>query len=415
MTRNDDRPLTGGMELRMRWPIILAAALGVAIGTTGIPYYTLGVFIKPLEAEFGWSRSQIGLGAFFLHSGTFLLSPFLGGIVDRHGPRGIALTSLVGLGIGLALLAASGPSLLSYYAAWIAVAMLGCGTTPLTWTRMIGQNFQRARGLALGMALAGTGFASIFGPRFCAYLIEEFGWRAAYQLIALAAVFLILPAVAYCSRKADKGPGSGNRAELAGVTLRQAVRTRHFALIATGIFCVILAQAGSMVHLVPMLSDRGLDAGEAASMAGLMGFAVITGRLLVGALIDRFHAPRVAVCFVPLPAISMAIMLMGTGHYETVLAILLIGLAAGAEVDLMAYLVSRYFGMRHYGVIYGVNLSIFALGAGIGPSLAGLSFDRTGSYDQAMVAAIAMFLIGATLIGSLGRYPELPGRDGKSG
>lgn len=399
-------PMTRSMELRARWPIILAAALGVGIGTTGIPYYTFGVFMKPLAAEFGWTRSQVGLGAFFLHSGTFLLSPFLGRFVDRRGPRGVALASLAGLGIALLLLAASGPTLATYYGAWILVALLGCGTTPLTWTRMISQNFDRARGVALGLALAGTGVASIAGPRLCTFLIGHYGWRTAYLALGAAAILIFLPAIAYCSRKLD-GSKTTDRSAMPGLTLRQAVVTRHFPLIGLGIFCVILAQAAAMVHLVPMLSDRGLSPVEAAGMAGLMGFAVILGRLTVGALIDRFHAPRVALCFLPMPALAMAILLSTSGHGATVAAILLIGLAAGAEVDLLAFLVSRYFGMRHYGVIYGVNLSIFALGAGIGPSLAGLSYDRTGNYDQAMMVGFLLFVAGAALIGSLGRYPDL--------
>ncbi|WP_404476664.1 MFS transporter [Novosphingobium sp. BL-52-GroH] len=406
MTKAAAETMSRAMELRMRWPIVLAAALGVAMGTTGIPYYTFGVFLKPLAADFGWTRSQVGLGAFFLHSGTFLLSPFLGRFVDRRGPRGVALASLAALGIALMLLAASGPALVTYYGAWVLVALLGCGTTPLTWTRMISQNFDKARGLALGIALAGTGIASIAGPRFCTYVIGEFGWRAAYATLGLLAILVILPLVALSSRNM-RNDSELDRSTMPGMTLRQAITTRHFPLIGMGIFLIIVPQAASMVHMVPMLSDRGLAPAEAAGMASLMGIAVIVGRLLVGAMVDRFHAPRVALCFLPIPALALIILLTTSGHGATILAILLVGLAAGAEVDLLAFLVSRYFGMRHYGVIYGVNLSIFALGAGIGPSLAGLSFDQTGNYDQAMTIGIALFLLGASLIGTLGRYPDL--------
>lgn len=405
--------MSSTMELRRRWPIVLAAALGVAMGTTGIPYYTFGVFMKPLAAEFGWTRSQVGLGALFLHSGTFLLSPFLGHFVDKRGARGIALASLAGLGIALLLLAGSGPTLATYFGAWMLVALLGCGTTPLTWTRMINQNFEKARGIALGLALAGTGIASIVGPRFCAYMIEAFGWRTAYVTLGLLAILLVLPVIAFASRSA-RSNGGGDRSALPGLTLRQAIATHHFALIGLGIFCVILAQAAAMIHLVPMLSDRGFAPAVAASLAGLMGFAVVVGRLLVGALVDRYHAPRVALCFLPMPALAMLILLFVPGYGPTILSILLLGLAAGAEVDLLAFLVSRYFGMRHYGVIYGVNLSIFALGAGLGPSLAGLSFDRTGNYDLAMAIGAGLFMTGATLIGALGRYPDLSHPDNEA-
>jgi predicted MFS family arabinose efflux permease len=392
--------------------IILAAATGVAVGLTGIPYYTFGVFLKPLAMEFGWTRSQVGLGSFFLHSGTFVLSPFLGSFVDRRGARPIALITLVGLAVGLLLLSQSGPQIATYYAAWVLVALLGCGTTPLTWTRMINQNFDKARGLALGMALAGTGIASVFGPRLSSWMIDEYGWRGAYIGLAALVFFIAFPVVFLTAPKKTAGPA--NIINSTGMTLRHAAATRAFWLIAVGIFVVIFGQASAMIHMVPLLTDRGLAPASAATLAGFMGVAVIVGRLGVGMLVDRFHAPHVAAAFIPLPAIAFLILLSSDSLATSVLAVLLVGLAAGAEVDLLAYFTSRYFGMRHYGKIYGVMLSTFALGAGLGPGATGWSHDLTGSYTAALWAGVVIFVSGAFILSRLGPYADLSRYRGQS-
>lgn len=398
-------------ELRSGALLILACMVGVGVGLTGLPYYTFGTFMKPLAADLGWTRGQVAMGSLFLHSGTIVTSPFVGRFIDRYGTRRIALISLAGLAIGLLGVASSGPSLLSFDVAWMAVALLGCGTTPLTWTRIINTHFRRQRGLALGMTLMGTGLASIVGPRFCAYLIAVSSWRAAYAGLAAFILLLALPVVAFGLR--ERGGTRVVRAVAdTGVTLKQAMATRRFWCVAVGIFLVIFAQAAAIIHLVPLLTDRGIRAASAASLAGLMGIAVVVGRLCIGSLLDRFPAPRVAAVVLPLPAIALVLLATGTGMPLTITAILLIGLSSGAEVDLLAYVSSRYFGLKHYGSIYGVLLSMFALGAALGPTAAGAVFDHTGSYVPALWGGAVLFLLGTILFATLGAYPVFAAEEG---
>ncbi|MGF7150385.1 putative MFS family arabinose efflux permease [Sphingomonas zeicaulis] len=392
-------------ELKAGWPILLACGFGVGVGLTGLPYYTFGTFLKPLAADFGWTRSEVSLAGFFLQLGIVLTSPFLGRFIDRHGARPVALGSLLGLATGLVAVGFSGPSLISFYFAWIGLALLGCGTTPLSWTQMVNLRFDKARGIALGLVLCGTGIASVLAPRACAALIAAFGWRGGYFGLAGFVVAIALPVVWFGTRGMAHKVRTAERPR-SGLTLREAAGRRQFWMIAGGIFAVMLVQAAAMVHLVPLLTDRGFSPGDATAAAGLMGVAVIFGRLIVGSLVDRFHAPYVASCFLPMPALALALLAVSGSTTTTLLAILLIGLAAGAEVDLLAYLTSRYFGMRHYGAIYGAKLSFFSLGAGIGPALAGWSFDHNGSYDMALWSGAALVLIGAALIGVLGPYPR---------
>lgn len=393
-------------EFARGWTIVLACILGVGVGVTGLPFYTFGIFVKPLAADFGWSRGAITTGMLCLNFGGMVTSPFIGKLMDRFGVRTLALTSLVGLAIGFLLLSRTGSSVATFYAGWLALSFLGCATSPLAWTRAVNLNFDKARGLALGLTLLGTGIASILGPPAVQALIARYGWRGAYVGIALFILLVALP-IAFAFLREPVPETNRSRAEaLIGAGYREAVTSRRFLLIGLGIFCVILAQASATVHLVPLLGDRGMSAGQAASIAGLLGVAVIIGRVLVGLLLDRFHAPKVARIFLALPALALLLLLSCHDAASAGGAALLLGLAAGAEVDLLAYLVSRYFGMLNYGAIYGTLLSIFTLGAGLGPVLTGLAYDSAKSYDLALAVGTALFLIGAAAIGFLGPYPS---------
>lgn len=399
-----DAPMSEQREIRRGWATIVAAGAGVGVGLTGLPFYTFGVFIKPLSEAFGWGRSEIAIGMMFLSAGSVIAAPVVGAAIDRIGARLLSLLSLGGLALGFGALAASGPSLTSYYGAWLLLAALGCATTPVTWTRVINLSFDRQRGLALGLTLLGTGVASLFGPPLVQMLIASYGWQGGYLGMGLFVLLVILPIVALGLKEPTKRSGPVPAAG-AGMAPREALASRRFWLIGGGIFLIILGQASATVHLVPLLGDRGVDAATAARIAGLLGVSVVVGRIGVGMLVDRFHAPKVARVFLALPAAALALLIWSDDVAAAYVAAMLLGLAAGAEVDLLAYLVSRYFGVRAYGTIYGFQLSIFGIGAGLGPPLVGEVYDRTGSYDLALWLGIAAFLAGAALIGFLGRYP----------
>lgn len=397
-------------EFRYGWQTILACAAGVGAGLTGLPFYTFGVFMTPLAEDFGWGRSAIAAGMMFLNAGMVLTGPFIGLLMDRFGVRIVALPSVIGLALGFYALSFTGGVITYFYMAWFAVALLGCGTTPLTWTRAINERFDAARGLALGLTLLGTGLASIFGPPFIQALIDGGGWQAGYRGMAAFTLLLVFPVALFglARRNHDERMQAGSLPTDSGTgfTFRQAASTRRFWLISVGIFLAIFGQAASTVHFVPLLRDRGIDAGTAAGVASLLGISVVIGRIVVGYLLDRFHASHVARWFLTLPALALCVLLWRSDLMTAQLAAILLGLAAGAEVDLLAYMVSRYFGLRHYGVIYGFMLSAFGVGAGLGPILAGAAYDAAGDYSAALVAGMCIFVGGAACLGFLGRYPS---------
>jgi MFS family permease len=397
-------------ELKRGWRILLVCMIGVGFGATGLPFYTLGLFLKPQAAEFGWSAGAAAGAALCLQAGLIVTAPLIGRLVDRFGARRVALISLCGLGLGFGVLTLVG-SVTTLYAAWLLLALLACGTTPVVWTRTVNAWFDRSRGLALGLTLAGTGVAAILGPILIGRVVAEHGWRAGYWTMAAAVVIGALPLVAALLREAPPRPSAALAAAATTPAAstghaRAALRTRVFWQSAIGFILAGGAIAALIVHLVPSMVDGGIPPAQAAGLAGLMGASIIVGRIAVGLLVDRFHAPFVGFAFLLLPVAGVALQLQG----HPALAALAIGLAAGAEVDLLAYLTVRYFGMSAYGEIYGWQLAAFSLGAGLGPLLLGVARDHWGAYAPGQIACAVVIVAGAAMIAGLGRFPAAAGR-----
>ncbi len=386
-------------EFRAAWTVVLAAAVGVGLGTTGLPIYTTGQFIRPMADAFGWTRSATAGGLIFLTIGNVLMAPVIGTLIERFGVRRVAMTAQCGLCIGYFGLTLNGGSVPLYYAGWAVLAVLGAGTSPIVWTRAVASWFERSRGLALGITLCGTGIVAVFGPGIIGGIIAAHGWQAGFYALSGAQVVIGLPVVFLLFRAREQAAGLPPVA-LAGLSVGQAVRGSRFWRLAGAFFLISAVIGGLIVSLPPMLADRGVALARAAQALGYLGVSIIAGRLTIGFLVDRFPARAVAPVFVLLPVAGCLLLADGAAAGP---AIVLIGLSAGAEVDLLAYLVSRYFGMLHYAKIYGWALSAFSAGAGTGPVFAGWVHDVSGSYVLALYAFAAMVTVAAGLIGTLGR------------
>ncbi len=395
-------------EFRRGWSLILAAATGVGLGITGLTFYTLGIFIGPLTQEFGWSRTSLASATILTTLTTLFLGPVVGRLADRFGGRAVGLASLVGLAAGLGGLSLIGAELWSFYLAFGIAMVLGAGTLPIVWTRAVNAGFDKARGLALGLTLTGTGVVAILAPPYTQWLIADHGWRTAYLGQAALVLFIGLPLVWLLFHEV----GGTNQATAApivrpGMSAAAARRSRQFWMLGVGFVFASFAVSALIVHLVSILSGGGMERASAVWAASLLGFAIIAGRLGIGVLVDRFYAPAVAFGILAIAAGACFLLMLAGGNLALALvAVVLIGLAAGAEVDLVAYLASRYFGLRAYGEIYGWQLGFFALGAGLGPMGVGRLYDATGSYNVGLIACAVGFGVGAILIGVLGRYPE---------
>ncbi len=410
------QPRSASAEFRRGWTIILVAAVGLGCGLSALPIYSLGALTKPLSAAMGWSRAETQGIYTCMTIGNLFAAPALGWFLDRNGVRRVTLLSLMGMSIGLASLGWLSGSIWNFYIVAFLTSIIGVGTVPITWTRSVVDWFETARGRALGIALAGTGVAAVFIPSYTSWLIRDIGWRWAYVGLAALPAFVALPIAFFMLR--DRAPQTVPRAPIVpdGLVLRpgvpaigfgQAIRGYRFWLM-SAVFLVVGAGVAALIaDLIPLLTDRGVSTATAARVAGAIGFSVILGRIGTGYLIDRYWAPGVSGLILALPAISCVILATGTGGLAgATVAAVLVGLAAGAEFDLMAFLVSRYFDPARYGILYSCLYALFKLGAGVGGPIFGLSFARTGSYVSILYLTAASLVGASLLLLALGRYPN---------
>ncbi len=386
-------------EFRRAWRVVLASAFGAGTGAVPLAFYSFGAFVGPLSQAFGWSRAAITAAPLFLTIGGLVAGVAAGALADRFGARRIALWSQLALVAAFVAMSQLPASLPLFYLGYAAIAVLGAGTMTMTWSRAICGWFVSARGLALGLSLIGTGLIGALMPSFIGWLTAAGGWRSAYLGLAALPLLLGFPlTLAFFREPAPRGAGAMVAPE-AGHGFAEALRTRCFWQMALAFFIVAVAIASVIVHAVPLLTDRGIGKGTAAALAGLIGIAVTIGRLISGALLDHVRGPLVAFGMFVLPALSCVLLVYaGDNLWLCGIAIALVGLAGGAEHDIAAYFCAGFFGRRNYGAIYGLLYTLYGVGSGIGPLLAGRAHDATGNYNQALLAGAAMFALSALLI-----------------
>ncbi|MFT5132267.1 MAG: MFS family permease [Gammaproteobacteria bacterium] len=401
------------------WTIVGVSIVGLATGWAAIGIFSFGAFIKPLELEFGWQRGEISLALAVINLTGIAMAPILGFLVDKHGARKILLPSALMLGLLTASLFFLSSNIWHFYAIWFFVAVLGCATTPLTYSKVIVKWFDRKRGIALGVSLAGVGLGAALMPPLAQAMIDAYGWRVAYLGLSALIVFLGFPLLVLLMRNTPEEMGLGPDGDvvseeerskniLPGFTVRETVDKKPFWLMLVIFLCIGMVVTSIIIHLIPMLIERGIDPVKAAEGQAVLGLSLIFGRVFAGYLMDRFFAPHVSIVFMLGPAIGISILASGVTGPAVYLAIALVGMAIGAEFDVMGYLTSRYSGILSYGQIFGFLFAAFELGAAIGPVAMGYCFDITGEYTLVLWIMAGLALLSCALTAMLGPYPDLP-------
>jgi len=394
-----------GSEFSRHWLLVLVCAVGIGVGVSSLPFYTQGLFIEAWIADFGWTRAQASLGILGSTLALAAVLPFIGSIVDRYGLVTPVMISLLGLSLAYVLLGMFVQSIATFVILAMLQAILGSASSPLAYTRAINAVFNKQRGLALGVALSGAGVAATFGPTLISNAIDAFGWRGAYYAMALFTLVVGAVIVLVLSRLNGAKTAASIDMEAANRDFIVAKASRTYWTIMAAIFCLSLGLGGLMIHFVPILLDVGFATNAAVKIAGVIGIAVVLGRLLVGFAVDRIFAPRVAIAIL-LACISGVLALALLGSVVAVPAAFVIGFSVGAEVDLIGYLVARYFGMHAYGQIYGRQYSTFLIATGLSPVILGAVRDATGTYTASLFTAAAFMVISAALFAKLPKFEQ---------
>lgn len=394
-----------GGEFATRWPVLLGATLGIGVGVIALPSPAIGVFMRALQADFGWTRTEISLGPTILIGGLALASPLLGWVADRMSAVWITAVSLTALAASFLALSRLGPDIWVYYAVFAFMAVTACGAATLVYARVVSANFVRGRGLALGLAMVGNGVTGILLPLLLVPYAASAGWRQGFVALAVL-VAITAPAVAFLmSRSRPQALAVNAAGHVAGVSFDQAIKDRAFGTMALAFALVTLGAGGLHLHLLAFLADEGVPPATAGAIAGLGGFSLIVGRVLTGWLIDRAFAPYVAAGMMAISAVCIGVMGL-LGAPAGWLGAVAIGLSIGAELDLIGYLTARYFGMRAYGRIYGLLYAAVLFGSAMSPLAYGRVSDVTGGYALALFGAAAVLALAAILFLTLRRFPE---------
>ena len=395
-------------EFKRGWSVLLASFLGIGVSLVSVMYYSAGIWIKPWQDAFGWTRAEIGFGQTLMTLMIVLTAPFAGQLIDKYGLRKISSLSLLLYGIGLYAISQMNGNLWAYYFLMIITTIVGVAATPLGFTRAVNAWFDKNRGLALGLSLTSTGVAAFFMPKYLIPYVAEHGWRAGY-FILFVIVLIVLPIVWWLIK--DHPPDAEIETETkekisSGLTFKEASATRAFWTIALVFFLISIAIVGLILNFIPLLQDAGFNPEKAGNYAAILGASVIIGRLLTGFLIDRLFAPYVTAAIYAMVAGGFLALGLGGITYALVAAIAF-GFAIGAEIDLIGYFTARYFGLKNYGTIYGFQYSVFSLGAGISPVLAGYIWDSSGNYDLALIGGAILLIIAVIIALTLPRFSKI--------
>ena len=392
---------------RTRWLVVLGSTVALIVSNGPIFLFSFGVFLKPVSETFGWSRATMSLGLTLGLILGGLATPVVGRLVDRWGSQRVTLVNITLFAASFAAISLIPGNIVAFILAYSLCGMFAGGQAPLPYARSISGWFETRRGLALGIAMAGIGIGIALMPKVADILLQRLGWRPAYAVLGLIAWLVAFPAVLlFVKDPPEAGPVASPMD--AGDDVGGVLGSRPFWLMTVACFLVVTVLNGTNVHLVALLTDRGVSQDVAVSAIIVVGLAAIVGRVASGFLLDRCFAPFLAAGVFLVPLIAVAVLLDGlTARPFVLLVASCFGLALGAEVDVIGFLVGRYFGLRRYGEVYGYIFAAFTIGSGLGPYLLGLSFDRTGSYTFALVGAGITLVLSSVLIACLGpyRYP----------
>jgi MFS family permease len=405
-------------EWRDGWPVVLAGIFGfVLAGTTTM---SMGAFMAPIQDAFGWNRAEFSLGYSVHMLPGFLVPPLVGILIDRYGPRWVAVFGALAFGVTYSLLATATGSIANWLLLWLLLGAAGQVANITLWCAAVSTVFSASRGLALTVVMCGTAVAASLWPLLSNWLIEHYDFRTALAAIGvgiggtvalLAWLGLrVVPRPRWPEAKeiAIPSPAAAEaKAAAPGLTVREGVRSPFFYKLLVLIIVSYGVVLSLTLHLIPLLTAAGLARNTAVMIAGSYGIALIVGKLLVGAVLDRVPARLIAIATnVVLIACLILFAIPNPGVSLSMVSVLLLGIAYGMIGPTVPYLASRYFGMRSYGRLFGIATTAYAVGASVGPWLAGHVYDVTHSYRLFLLGNIPLALIAIALCATLGPYPD---------
>ncbi len=414
--------LTPRPKLFYGWWVV-ASLCAIMFLSTGLGFYSIGVFVKPFEEEFGWSRGTISVAMALSGVASGLFGPVVGVLVGRVGARLVIGVGALMMGVCFALLGLTW-SLLYLYIMFTAMAVWRAGTMLVPVSAVVANWFQRQRGLAIGLTTTGIGLGGLVMAPLTAVLISAVGWRGTFFIMGALIALVGVPLSVFVIRQhpADRGllpdglppdsPAAGRPqvsvpTEVDGWSLHDSVPTVAFFSVATAFSLAFATLGAVLLHIVPFLEDRGLSREEAGMMLGLVAGVGVLGKVASGYLADRTSPRVIAASVFLLQAVGLTILVETEDMVGVAAFTIIFGCSMGAVVALQPLMVVYCFGMASVATILGAMIAVTSVFNALGPVLAGFVYDAAGTYRPIFLVYVGIDCLAAAIVYFLGR-PPLP-------
>ena len=382
--------------------VVVACTVGNGVSVTPMVYTVFGLFLIPIATEFGWPRAGVSFVLLIIAIAGAIGYPIVGRLIDRYGARPVILTGNVLFAASVASVSLAEASRIQFYSAYALIGITAAIPSSVMFTKVIAGWFDQRRGLFLGIAGGlGNGIGAALSPLFVYALISSYGWRAGFQGIGAAIILIGFPVLYLLLRDPPQGVSRSATEHLektAGFTLAEALKTSTFWIILAAIALGAGCMTAIFAHVVPMLLDRGVSAGQATTVLATFSLVTAGWQIGMGYILDRIPRPWIAAPFYLLALAGLILLESASSYPLLLLSGMLMGLGLGTEYGVLPYFLSRYFGTRHYGAISGSMYGVIVLTQGLTPFLMDIVFDVTGNYDIAIIAICIGLVVGAILI-----------------
>ena len=389
------------------WWTVGAGAFANAFPAGHMMVFAYGIMAEAMLAEFGWTRAATAsfFSAFLIGSGIGTV--VLGWLISRLGVRRPAATFALMFGAAFASVAVLPPNAALFWTIFLIVGITGTACTPMPYAVVISGTFDKHRGLALGIVVAGAGLTAPLFPQLARILTETIGWRAIPVTLGTLAALVSVIALTFFVRtppgaSLDSRGVSGTQRSVRDMYLVNSA----FWLISGALLTVSIATIGGITSLIGFYRDRGYDATLIADIMSAAAIAQFISKLLVGYLLDRIHAPLLVAILFAICAAGFILLLTTSGEVSAFVGAACIAVALGPEADILSYLVSRYFPLVEFSRVVGVTWVCFAWGGGLATFIIAAFLARGYGYDPAFALFVLLLAIGALLLSLLGPYRD---------
>lgn len=382
------------------WWVISAPFLAYAL-TVGTGQYAFGLFVEPLESEFGWNRTQINASLSFTAVGS-LTAPLIGRYMDRHGARQVMTVSILVIGVSFLL-----RPLMTELWHWYALSFLQfvgfAGGSLLPAGRLVGIWFSKNRGRVMGITAMGNNFGGLVFPLLTGAIFLVSSWREAYVAYGILAFLVAGYAFVVVKERPDQGKSSQGEqqpknqpVELSGWTVREALHNKSFYFIALTVMLGTFTYSTVLPQIIAHLTNEGISVGRAAAGLSLVATAGMAGKFVMGYFAERVSArAALMVDLIGQATFLIAMLFVGLTPWLMWIIMPLFGFFLGAFGALFQLIVQNAYGIKNFGGIMGIINMTMVISFGLGPLLAGVTFDMTGSYHLAFMIVAGFFLTGA--------------------